>query len=454
MLHGIRKGMNNLRKSMERPYLSYRYENLENVDSKVILISEGVTVFPLIQLFKEVRGFSIVNLFDKTSKDLFNSLINNVNLIIADISMENIEYLISNNINFEVLSHNDNILSLSKYYDIYKRGYDFQAGEELPADTGFNIDFKNSKSEIEFTVIKNDLITDMKTKLLKSGDLYLIDQDPNPDGDTEIDPNVKYELTYSHSVRLYSMKEEVKITSYGKTPALAMEALLKREILGAKEAIINLFSNSKHLILRMILDLLDEKKFDIILELLRLRLFKLKEVSWVYGKGEISYAQLFIMHGNIEFIKSLINNFNLNINDSIRIEEDETHPPLFMSTSNPEVYRYFIEIGADVIDNFDAILKASYDKEAFKMLIDKGIDINMKNRNKTLLMRLMSTENYDAVQLLLDNGVDITVKDSETRRWGKNALEIAQSLTNGKGENGHTKMIELITNHMNKNKLC
>lgn len=78
-------------------------------------------------------------------------------------------------------------------------------------------------------------------------------------------------------------------------------------------------------------------------------------------------------------------------------------------------------------------------EEAIKLLIDKGADINFKDKyGNTVLMNACIMNNTELVKLLLENGADINAKDKD----GYTALDLASINEN----NENNEIIKILEN--------
>ena len=123
---------------------------------------------------------------------------------------------------------------------------------------------------------------------------------------------------------------------------------------------------------------------------------------------------------------------------------------LNLHCTNTEIINFLIENGADVNSSsyvnhnnsfytnpLQLLVEYSYTGEhleIIKLLIRKGVNINLKNsRCETPMMKCMQSDNnklirYDIIKLLLDNKADVYIKNKN----GKNIFDIVKNLI---GEN-------------------
>jgi ankyrin repeat protein len=81
---------------------------------------------------------------------------------------------------------------------------------------------------------------------------------------------------------------------------------------------------------------------------------------------------------------------------------------------DPEIFKLLIDKGADVNtkDEFgNTALMQVNNPEIAKLLIDKGADVNAKNKYGTT--PLMRVSNLETAKLLIDNGANVNAKDNE-----------------------------------------
>jgi ankyrin repeat protein len=71
-------------------------------------------------------------------------------------------------------------------------------------------------------------------------------------------------------------------------------------------------------------------------------------------------------------------------------------------------------------DASDALYNSSV--EQIKRLIERGLDVNSRLGDETLLMKAIKYNQYEIARLLIDNGADILLCDM----FGRNALAIAK----------------------------
>ena len=144
-----------------------------------------------------------------------------------------------------------------------------------------------------------------------------------------------------------------------------------------------------------------------------------------------------VKRGCVEILRILFNN-------GANFTNDPDLPILAVRSKNAETLNFILNIcdGIDVMDEFGRtpLMCASNNEEISRLLIEKGVDVNISSCNNfTALMSAIAHSNFPVTKLLVENGADIFAHYE-----GKDAIEFAASLR----ANRNPKIIRFLLDEM------
>lgn len=148
------------------------------------------------------------------------------------------------------------------------------------------------------------------------------------------------------------------------------------------------------------------------------------------------------LNSNVDLIKSLITEHNLNVDE----EDDHGEPPILHALNNnkPEVVKLLIEHGANLKKHQSEIVQKIVSLGFMELMEFFNQNLTFKDdQNRSLLFFAVLNNKEDMVKWLIDNGAPTDTKDS---KFDYGLLHLSASL-------GHMNITKMLLNHCDVNEL-